>query len=431
MSELLIAGGRVLTPSLEVRSADVLVDQRAGTIEEIGTGLGTRDTELDASGALVMPGLVNAHTHVAMTLMRGYADDKPVDQWLAEDIWPIEAEFTPEDIRAGAALGILELIKTGTTAFADMYFEVDRIAEVVREAGVRARLGYGMVTEGADRGEALEELRHGLEVAVELDDGAEGRVTSAYMPHSLTTADIDLLPEFLPEARDRGIPVHYHANESPAFVDPIVEEREARPLEVADEKGLLAPGDFLAHGIHLDEAEIELLAERSVGIAHCPTSNMKLASGMAPISALRDAGVTVGIGTDGAASNNDLDMFGELQDAALLGKLAADDPRAVPAPAAVEMATKGGADLLGLRTGRVAEGWPADLAVLDLSSPRLQPEHDLVSHIAYAVQGTDVRHTICDGQVLMRDREVLTLDEAAVIEQAGEAATALLERVDA
>ncbi len=430
MGELVIAGGQVLTPALEVREAEVRVDREAGTIVEIGPDLGAGGADvLDANGSLVMPGLVNAHTHVAMTLFRGYADDKPVDRWLEEDIWPIEAALTPEDVRAGAALGVLEMIKSGTTAFCDMYFEVDRIAAVVEAAGLRARLGYGMVTAEADAEAAREEFRHGLEVATELDGAADGRVRTAYMPHSLTTVDLELLGEFLPEARDRGIPVHFHANESPAFVEPIVDAHDRRPLPLADERGLLAPGDFLAHGVHLDEAEIDLLADRDAGIVHCPTSNMKLASGMAPVSALREAGVPVGIGTDGAASNNDLDMFGELQNAALLGKLAADDPRAVPAEAAVEMATAEGTELLGLGPGRLEEGRPADLAVVDLETPRLHPHHDLVSHLAYAVQGSDVRHTVCDGTVLMRDREVQTLEASAVIDRAASAAEALVARV--
>ena len=428
MTTLQVTGGQVLTPEMTVETADVLIDQESGTIQEIGEHVGAGDSTLDADQCLVMPGLVNAHTHVAMTLLRGYSDDKPVDAWLEDDIWPIEAALTPEDIRAGAELGMLEMIKSGTTAFCDMYFEMDQIAAAVEETGVRARLGYGMVTAGKSEAEAIEELQEGLEVALSLERGTSDRIQAAYMPHSLTTADLDAMQEPLTAARGAGLPVHYHANESLAFVDPIVDEHDMRPLAYADDHGLLESGDFLAHGVHLNDEEIELLARRDAGVVHCPGSNMKLASGMAPVKSLRDAGVPVGIGTDGAASNNDLDMFDELQDAALLGKLASEDPRAIPAETAVRMATAEGADVIGIQTGRIAEGWPADLAVVDMTAPHLQPRHDPVSHLAYAATGADVRHTICDGEILMRNRDCLTIDEAAIIDRARAAATSLVDR---
>jgi 5-methylthioadenosine/S-adenosylhomocysteine deaminase len=192
----------------------------------------------------------------------------------------------------------------------------------------------------------------------------------------------------------------------------------------------LEAGDFIAHGVHLDRAEIELLADRGVGVAHCPASNMKLASGIAPVQELLDAGVTVGIGTDGAASNNDLDVFDELRDAAMVGKLEADDAAAVAAPEVVRAATAGGAELLGFDAGRIEAGALADLAVIDLDRPHLTPRHDLVSHLAYAVRGSDVRHTVVGGEVVVRDRELLTLEEPAVREAAQRHATALVGRAE-
>jgi 5-methylthioadenosine/S-adenosylhomocysteine deaminase len=250
------------------------------------------------------------------------------------------------------------------------------------------------------------------------------------MPHSLTTVDDDLLAEFVPRARDAGIPLHYHANETREEVDPIVEAHGVRPLEHADALGLLEAGDFIAHGVHVDQAEIELLADRGVGVAHCPASNMKLASGIAPVQAMLDTGVPVGIGTDGAASNNDLDAFDELRDAAMVGKLEADDAAAVAAPTAVRAATAGGAELLGFDAGRIEPGALADLAVIDLEKPHLTPHHDLVSHLAYAVRGSDVRHTVVDGEVVVRDREILTMDETAVRRDAERHATALISRAE-
>ncbi|ELZ06992.1 amidohydrolase [Natrialba aegyptia] len=430
MATLAITGGQLLRPDGTISRADVLVDQDEGTILELGDDLaGTGETILDASNALVTPGFVNGHSHVAMTLLRGHADDKPLDTWLQEDIWPAEGELTPEDIRAGAELGLLEMIKSGTTAFADMYFEVPEIAAAVDTAGLRARLGHGVVTVAADEAAAREDAQTSIDVARELDGAADGRISTAFMPHSLTTVGEEYLDEFVPKAREIGVPIHYHANETTDEVAPIVEERGVRPLAYAAEKGMLEPEDFVAHGVHVDESEIELLAEAGTGVIHCPGSNMKLASGMAPVQRLLDAGVTVGLGTDGAASNNDLSLLDEARDAAMVGKLETGDASAVPAEAVAEFLTHGTADAIGLDTGRLEPGAAADLAVIDLDAPHLTPPHDLVSHLAYAAAAADVKHTICDGQVLMRDREVQTLDERAVCDRASERAAALVDRV--
>ena len=429
MSTLQIADGQVLSPDMTVREADVLADRETGEILDVGE-TASGDEVLDAEGGLVVPGLVNAHCHISMTLLRGYADDKPLDAWLQEDIWPTEAALTPEDIAVGARLGAVELLKNGVTAVGDMYFEVPEIASVLGEAGLRARLGHGIVTIGKDEADAREDFETGLNVARELDGAAGGRIKTALMPHSLTTVDGALLEEFVPLAREADIPLHYHANETRDEVDPIVEERGVRPLEYAADLGMLEAGDFIAHGVHTDRTEIELLAERGVGVAHCPASNMKLASGIAPVQEMLEAGVTVGIGTDGAASNNDLDVFDELRDAAMVGKLKSEDAAAVAAPDVVHAATEGGAELLGFDSGRIEPGALADLAVIDLQKPHLTPHHDLVSHLAYAVRGSDVRHTVVDGEVVVRNGELLTLEEAAVRREAERHAHALIERAD-
>jgi len=430
---LLVSGGRVLHPDASLTDSDVLVDRDAGRIEAIGPNLVAEhdvSETLDASGSLVMPGLVNAHTHVAMTLLRGYADDKPLDAWLREDIWPAEAELTAEDVRAGTELGLVEMIRSGTTTFADMYFHVPEIVEAVDEAGMRARVGHGVVTVGKDEAAARADIEESIEMARTYDGAADGRIRTAVMPHSLTTVGESLFREAIAAAREDGIPVHTHANETRDEVEPIVAERGERPLAYADDLGLLSEVDFLAHGVHVDDSEIDLLAERGTAVVHCPASNMKLASGIAPVQQLLDAGVTVGLGTDGAASNNDLDLFDELRDAAMIGKLGADDASAVPAEAAVRMATEGGAAALSLPGGRIDVGEAADLAVVDLDAPHLAPAHDLVSHLAYAVRGSDVRHTICDGQILMRDRELQTLDERDVVETARQRAVDLVARAE-
>ena len=436
MTTLRIADGRYLTPETTVERGDVLVDRDTGEILSVGEVEEGEET-IDAAGCVVIPGLVNAHTHAAMTLLRGYADDEPLESWLREHVWPAEAQLTAEDIRAGTDLACCEMIRSGTTAFCDMYFEEPTVAAAVEEAGLRALLGHGIVTVGKNEEAITAEVEEGLSFAREYRDASsegrvrdEGRVRTACMPHSLTTVADDAIEECVAAAEDLGVSLHYHANETEREVEPIVEERGVRPLEYADERGLLGDRNFLAHGIHLDEREISLLAERDTGVVHCPASNMKLASGMAPIQDLLDAGVTVGVGTDGAASNNDLDLFDELRDAAMLGKLAADDASAVAAPAVVEMATRNGAELLGLDSGSIEPGRNADLAIVDFSAPHLTPVHDPVSHLVYAARGSDVRHTICDGQVLMRDRELTILDEDAIRAEAKQRATRLAERAE-
>jgi 5-methylthioadenosine/S-adenosylhomocysteine deaminase len=438
---LTIAGGRVLRPDLTVERADVVANRETGRIEAVGPDVaegtsagrraqsgGAADETLDAEGCLVIPGLVNAHTHAAMTLLRGYADDKPLGPWLREDVWPAEAALEPADVRVGTELALAEMIRSGTTAFADMYFHVDEVVAAVEEAGVRARVGHGVVTVGKDEADAAADVEESLRVAREFDGAADGRVSTAFMPHSLTTVGEEYLRESVATAREEGIPVHFHANETREEVDPIVEERGERPLSYAAGLGLLDEGNFLAHGVHLDDEEISLLAERGAAVVHCPASNTKLASGIAPVQKLLDAGVTVGIGTDGAASNNDLDVFDELRDAAMIGKLGADDAAAVPAAAAVTAATAGSADAIGIDAGRIEVGAAADFAVVDFDAPHLAPTHDYVSHLAYAVRGSDVRHTVCDGRVLMRNRELITLDEERVVGEARDRAADLVER---
>jgi len=430
MPTLRVAGGQVLFPDGTVGRADVLLDRSTGTIAAVGppADLPDGDATLDAAGGLVIPGLVNAHGHAAMSLLRGVADDKPLEAWLAEDIWPLEAHLQPEDVRAGTELAALEMIRSGTTAFADMYFHMDEVAAAVEVAGLRGLLGYGIITANKDADAADAEVETGLEFAKRFDGAADGRVRTAVMPHGLYTVDAEHLAAARDGARELGVPLHFHAAETADEVADVREQHGARPIEAADELDLLGPDTFVAHGVHVSDADVARLAETGTGVAHCPASNMKLASGIAPVQSLLDAGVTVGLGTDGPASNNDLDLFGEVRDAAMVGKLAAADASAVPAGAAVGLATTGSAALLGLDAGRIETGSAADLAVVDLDAPHLTPAHDLVSHLAYACRGSDVRHTVCAGRVLMRDREVLTLDEPAVLEQAAARATSLVER---
>jgi len=430
--DLLVENGSVYTDE-GVESVDVGV--RDGRIAEVGE-VEDADRIVDASGSLVVPGLVNAHTHASMTLLRGYADDLPLGTWLEDHIWRVEEHLTPEDIRVGAELAAVEMIRSGTTAFADMYFEMDRIAEVVGESGLRAKLGYGIITVGKDEEDVKEELREGVEFAREYDGAADGRVKTMVTPHAPYTCDDETLRKAAEEARDRGVTLHTHLSETAEEVDEMVENEGKRPPEYLDSLGFFDSDEgncdaYVAHGVHLDDDDINLLARKDIGVAHCPSANMKLASGTAPVAEILDAGVTVGIGTDGPASNNTLDMFKEARHAALVAKNREADASVVPAREALDAATRGGAELLGTGTGIIEEGRPADLAVVDLDAPHLTPKHDLVSHAIYAANGADVTATIVDGEVLMENGEIETMDEEKVIAEAQEAANALVERAEA
>jgi len=421
--DLVVRNGVVYTGD-GFREAAVCV--RDGRIERIGE---PEDAErvIDAEGGVVLPGLVNAHTHAAMTLFRGYADDLPFDEWLFERIVPVEAELTPEDIAAGTRLAALEMIRTGTTAFADMYFYEETVADVVDEVGLRATLGAGVVTD--DKSEA--ELDARMEELAELnerDGDADGRVRTMMTPHAPYTCDDTRLKKLAAMADDAGIPYHLHVNETAGEVADLEEEYGERPVHHLDSLGVLDGDAYIAHGVHLSDEEIGVLAERNVQVAHCPAANAKLAAGIAPVQRLIDAGVPVCLGTDGVASNNSLDMFEEMKLAALFGKARDTDAVAVDAESTLEMATANGADAIGHEGGRLAEGEAADLVVLDADSPNFAPGHDPLSDTVYAANGKDVTHTVVAGDVLYDDGEFTTLDPEAVRAEAKDAADGLLAR---
>ena len=427
MTTVRIAGGDVLYPDHSIERGDVLIDRESGEIVAVGNVEGG-DITLDASDGILMPGLINAHTHVAMTLFRGFVEDVPLQEWLGDVVWPVEAELTPADVAAGARLGAAEMIRNGITAFQDMYFEVPAIAEVVEAVGLRATVGHTAITVGKDADAAHTDMEASLRVADEFAGAAGGRIDTTVQPHNQTTVGRPYLEAHIPTARERGHPLHYHSNESPEEVDELHEETGLRPIEYADELDMLRPGDTLAHCVHVDDAEIDLLADRGVTVAHCPAAHMKVASGIAPISKMRERGVQVALGTDGPASNNDLDLFDEMCDAALASKVSTKDAAAIPVGDIVDMATKASAEVMGIDAGRVEVGARADLIVVDTSAPKFAPGHDRINDLVYVANGSDVRHTICDGEVLMHDRSLLTVDVEAAKRAATERATALFER---
>lgn len=423
---LLIEDGLVLTPG-GVERGDVLVDYDTGLIEAVGEVPRGRVTRtLDASDGLVMPGLVNTHTHLAMTLFRGYADDLPLGEWLGDYIWPVEEHLTDEDVRAGAFLGCLELIKSGVTAFADMYVHMDMVVEAVHHANLRAHLAYGMIDLG-DPERAESELREGRRFAQRWD--GHDFITTRYGPHSPQTCSPDFLRMVREQASEDGLGIHIHVAETQEGVREVEHSTGSRPMKLLEEIGFLGPDVLAAHCVWLSPGEIRAMQAHGVKVSHCPTSNMKLASGVAPIPDLLDAGVTVSLGTDGAASNNSMDLFGEMKVAPLLQKVTRMDATALPAEAVVSMATRGGAKALGINAGVIEPGRLGDVIVVDLGSANMNPHHDLLSHLVYSAKPCDVRHTVVGGLTLMEDRDVWSLEEDRVIRDARRSAERLISKV--
>ena len=390
-----------------------------GPQPEIDASYRGRDV-LDAGGGIMIPGLVNAHTHAPMVLFRGVADDLKLMQWLQDYIFPAEKNnVTADFVRAGARLAALEMIRSGTTTFVDMYYFEDQVAEVCKEAGLRGVLGSTLIEFPAPDNKTIPDALAYAERFLKRW-AHDPLVVAAVAPHSTYLAS----PETLKAARalaDRySAPILVHLSESPDEQKTVKERYGRTPTEQLQQLGILRKGVLGAHGIWLTASDRKILLENDVGVAHCPQSNMKLASGAAPVKEMLAEGLRLGLGTDGAASNNDLDMFEEMLTAALLAKHASGDPTVAPAAAVLEMATLGGARAVGMedRIGSLEAGKRADLVVVGLDSPRLHPLFDPVSDLVYAAKGADVRHVVIEGRVVMRDRRVLTLDEKAILAEA-------------
>jgi len=368
---------------------------------------------INGKNFLCLPGLINCHTHAAMTLLRSYADDLPLMYWLEKKIWPIEARLTGEDVYWGTLLALIEMIKSGTTTFNDMYFYMDETAQAVEKIGMRACLARGLVGIGNQAEKGLEESRAFIE---KWQEGAGGRIKVWLGPHAPYTCPPSYLKKVITLAQEYDVGIHIHVSETKDEIAQIEKKYKKTPVGYLQEIGLFQFPVLAAHCVHLTDEDINLLAESGISIAHNPESNMKLASGIAPVAKLRAAGITVGLGTDGAASNNNLDMFGEMRTAALLHKVVNEDPLVLPASEVILMATRDGARALGLENevGMLKPGLKADLILINLNQAHLFPRHNLVAHLVYAAQGHDVDTVIIDGKVVMEHRKILTVDEELV-----------------
>jgi 5-methylthioadenosine/S-adenosylhomocysteine deaminase len=419
MTDILIKNGYILTMDPQSRhpeKGDVAIED--GKITYAGPAFaGTAEHVIDASGMVVMPGLINTHNHAGMALLRGYADDLPLSAWLEDRIWPVEKKLTPDDLYIGTKLACLEMIRSGTTAFADMYFHMDRVAEAVEECGMRAALSYGMIDLG-DPEKADSELTEGSRFVRDFHGSADGRITAMYGPHAPHTCSREFLIRIKEQARKDNVKIHIHVLETENELNIMKERFGMCSVNLLNEIGFLDGDVLAAHCIWLSEGDMDILRDRGVHVSHNPISNMKLASGIAPVPGLLRRGVNVSLGTDGCASNNDLDMFEEMKTAALLHKVNSGDPTVVDARTVLQMATVAGAKALGIQAGMIKEGYCADLLIVDLHRPNLTPVYDIPSHLVYAARGCDVITTIVDGRVLMEDGEVLCMDEAEVLKQA-------------
>jgi len=372
------------------------------------------DRVIDASGMVAVPGLINAHTHCAMTLLRGYADDMPLMPWLEERIWPVETKLEADDVYWGTLLGIAEMIRAGVTCFNDMYHYFESAARAALDSGMRAVVSGVLLAFLPDADERLE---HAIEFAREWRDKGDGLLVTMLGPHAPYTVPNHFLDRVIEGAREVGVGIHIHVSETRREVEESRRDYNQTPVERLSEIGLLDVDPIAAaHCVHLTEGDIDTLVEKRVGVSHCPGSNMKLASGVAPIPKLLQAGAIVGLGTDGPASNNNLDMLEEARLAALLHKTHTGDPTAVPAYTALAMATRGSAEALGIgdRVGRIQAGMKADIALLDFRQPHLFPPHDVISHLVYAARAGDVRTVFVNGRPVMLDRKLLTIDEEEV-----------------
>lgn len=391
---------------------------------DLGKAPGAKGADvIDASGHIVIPGLVNAHTHAAMTLLRSYADDLPLFEWLTQKIWPVEAKLTPEDVYWGTMLAIVEMVRAGVTTFGDMYFHMEEVARAVRESGVRACLAEGMF-DGESWSRQFEAAKS---LAADWHEAEDGRIRVMLGPHS-PYATFEGLKKVAKSARELGVGVHIHLSETAREVQESRAKHGLSPIQVAEREGLFEVPVLAAHCVHVDDADMEILRRYGVAVAHNPTSNMKLGSGRAPVQAMLERGIRVALATDGASSNNNLDLLEEARLAAYLAKMAGD-PSALPAPACLDMATRQGAKALGFRdVGEIKPNFQADIVLVETSGPQWTPLHDPCANLIYSAASGDVSTVMVAGEIIMERRIFKTIDERRVLQEAARRGLDLVAR---
>ena len=364
---------------------------------------------IDGKNKLAMPGLVNAHTHLGMSLLRNYADDLPLHDWLTKKIWPIEDKLNGEDIYWGSLLSMVEMIQSGTTSFCDMYFFMEEVGRGLEESGMRGVLTRGLIEEPADPNRKLNETR---DLFNEFHNKAEGRIKVMVAPHAPYTCSSEFLVKTAELAKELNTGIHIHLSETRKEVEDSYKEHGKSPIKHVYDLGLLDLHTIAAHCVHVGDEDIQLMVEKGVYPVNNPTSNFKLASGFAPIDKMLKAGLSVALGTDGSSSNNNLNMFEEIHLAAIINKAVNEDAISVPAHRALEMGTINGAKALAWdkEIGSLEVGKKADLILIDIDKPHFFPRHNQISAMAYSAQGSDVDTVIVNGKIIMEKRIICTLD---------------------
>ncbi len=437
MESILIKNGTLLTmdESDSIVAGDLFI--RDGRIASVGEQGVTADVVIDAAGCAVLPGFVQTHIHLCQTLFRGAADDLSLLDWLKKRVWPMEAAHTARSLRASAQLGVAELIKGGTTCALTMETvnHTDEVFKVIDETGFRATVGKCMMDKGDDVPKALHEeteasIAESLRLLESWNGKAGGRIRYCFAPRFALSCSKELLERVGTLAREHGVIIHTHASENKNECAIVEKETGSRNVTYLDSVGISGRHVVLAHCVHLDAAEFQTILNSETNVAHCPSSNLKLGSGIAEISKMLDKGISVSLGADGAACNNRLDMFTEMRTMALLQK-ALHGPEVVPAKQALRIATIEGAKALGLENeiGSLKAGKRADVIVLNLNSLQSTPHaKDLVSALVYSGQTSDVQSVVIDGKIVMKDRKLLTIDEKYVIGEAAREAADLYKR---
>ena len=438
--DLIVAGDYVVTmdPELTViANGAVAVDEGiiidVGTAADIESRYSARDT-LPGADRVVMPGLVNGHQHAAMTLLRGIADDRALMDWLTNYIFPAEVEFVDSEfVRIGTEVSCWEMIRGGTTTFVDMYYYPDTIAEVVERCGMRALVSATVIDQRSPDAEGASDSIAKGEGFIDRWQNRHPRITPIFGPHANYTLDAEQLRKTREAAQKHVVPISIHVAESPFESQYSKDNYGKTSIEMLDEIGFFDGPTIAAHVVWPTAAEIPILRDRKVGVIHNPSSNMKLASGVSPVAEMLDAGVRVGLGTDGAASNNDLDMWEEMRLAAFLQKVTRMDPEVLPASAVLRMATIGGATAIGLgdEIGSLEAGKRADLIQVAFDDVHHVPTFDVISHLVYVTDEQDVASVVVDGAVLMREREFLTIDTDRVASEAKALAARIQSAIEA
>lgn len=385
------------------------------------------EVEIDGKNMIALPGLVNSHTHVPMTIFRGMAEDRKAEEWFDEIIWPLEAKLNPDDIYRGALLGCLEMIKSGTTCLSDMYYMEDQVAHAVDKIGIRGVLSLGVIEHG-DKTRGEQGLKDSINFIKKYNKSANGRIRTWLGPHAPYTVGPPLLKEFREEADRLGVGIHIHLAELLDMTKFVKNEYGTSPVRLLDSLGFLKKDVLAAHCIHISDEELAILAKRDVKVAYNPISNMKIAAGIARVYELSKSGVVVGIGTDSAASNNSLDMFQSMKTGALLQKIHYMNPEALPVCQILRMATIDGAKALGLEKeiGSFEVGKLADIILVRVKRPHLTPSTNHKANLVYSASGADVDTVIIDGRIVMSDRQVTTVNEKEVIQRAEHTIESLL-----